>query len=109
MTVLRINKKEKNFLILDKTCLQATDLSWGAKGLHAYLMSLPDNWQVKVQDLSKRATNGRDSVRALLSELKTTGYISTSWMRDDKTGKYNCLEYLVHGVLCTAPANVPSG
>ena len=40
MAVLRINKKETYFLILDKTCLKK-GLSWGAKGLHAYLISLP--------------------------------------------------------------------
>lgn len=96
MTVLRINKKEKNFLILDKTCLTEITLSWGAKGLHSYLMSLPVDWQVNVNDLKNRATNGRDSVRGLLNELQNFGYITKEWVRDDATGKYSCLEYVVH-------------
>lgn len=109
MTVLRINKKDRNFLILDKTCLQDKSLSWGAKGLHAYLMSLPDNWSVKVSDLSKRATNGRDAVRGLLNELKAVGYIVTSWARNEKTGKFNSLEYCVHETpqQIVADADVP--
>lgn len=96
MAVLRINKKEKNFLILDKNCINDTGLSWGAKGLHTYLMSLPQDWKVHVKDLRNRATNGRDSVRALLSELEKAGYISRGWVRDEQTGKYTCLEYIVH-------------
>lgn len=75
MAVLRIHKKQQNFLILDKTCLNEDSLSWGAKGLHAYLMSLPDDWKVQVSDLRKRATNGRDAVRALLCELEQSGYL----------------------------------
>ncbi|MBX9702645.1 MAG: hypothetical protein K2X39_00695, partial [Silvanigrellaceae bacterium] len=96
MAVLRINKKEKNFLILDKTCLNDAELSWGAKGLHSYLMGLPQDWQVKVKDLTSRATNGRDSVKGLLSELKDAGYISQEWIRDEITKQYKSLEYIVH-------------
>jgi len=98
MTILRIRKKETNFLVLDKTCLVESSLSWGAKGLHAYLMSLPSEWRVNVQDLKNRATNGRDSVRGLLSELERAGYIARVWVRCEETGKYSGLEYLVHEV-----------
>ena len=54
MAVLRISKKQQNFVILDKTCLHNTKLSLGAKGLHAYLMSMPDNWCVNVFNVSVR-------------------------------------------------------
>lgn len=96
MTVLRIQKKESNFLILDKTCLNERVLSWGAKGLHSYLMSLPPNWQINVYDLVKRAKNGRDAVRGLINELHSAGYITKEFLRDIGTGKYSRLEYVVH-------------
>lgn len=76
MTVLHVRKKETNFLVLDKTCLMQSDLSWGAKGLHSYLISLPSDWRVNVYDLKNRATNGRDSVRGLLNELEKAEYIA---------------------------------
>jgi hypothetical protein len=98
MTVLRIKRKEKNFLILDKTCLNESKISWGAKGLHSYLMGLPSDWRVRVLDLQNRATNGRDSVRALLNELEKAGYILKEWVRNTETGKFNCLEYVVYEV-----------
>ena len=96
MTVLRVRKKTTNFLVLDKTCLAQPNLSWGAKGLHAYLMGLPEDWRVNVKDLQKRATNGRDSVRSLLSELEKTGYIVKEQIRNERTGKFGPVEYVVH-------------
>lgn len=104
MTVLRVRKKETNFLVLDKTCLTQKNLSWGAKGLHSYLMSLPPEWSVNVHDLSNRSTNGRDSVRGLLNELEKAGYIAKEQIRDEVTGKFSCLEYIIHEL----PQNVGS-
>lgn len=95
MSVLRIHKKQNNFIILDKTCLNESGISWGAKGLHAYLISLPDNWRVRISDLQKRATNGRDAVRALLNELERAGYIKKSMTRDEETGRFGGMEFLV--------------
>lgn len=95
MAVLRIHKKQQNFVILDKTCLNDESLSWGAKGLHAYLISLPDNWKVRVSDLKERARNGRDAVRGLLCELEQAGYIQKSTCRDDVNGRFGGVEYLV--------------
>jgi hypothetical protein len=95
MAVLRIHKKQQNFVILDKTCLNDQTLSWGAKGLHAYLISLPDDWKVQVSDLQKRARNGRDAVRGLLSELEQAGYIQKATCRDDVSGRFGGVEYLV--------------
>ncbi|STX55699.1 Uncharacterised protein [Legionella beliardensis] len=98
MAVLRIHKKQQNFVILDKTCLQDNHLSWGAKGLHAYLMSLPDDWRVRVDDLQTRATNGRDSVRSLLAELEQAGYISKSECRNTISGRFAGIEYVVYEI-----------
>lgn len=95
MAILRIHKKQNNFVILDKTCLSDEKLSWGAKGLHAFLISLPDDWQVRVSDLQKRSTNGRDAVRGFLNELERAGYIQKSPRRNDDTGRFGGLEYLV--------------
>ena len=95
MAVLRIHKKQQNFVILDKTCLNDQILSWGAKGLHAYLISLPDNWKIRVSDLKERARNGRDAVRGLLSELEQAGYIQKTTCRDDANGRFGGVEYLV--------------
>ena len=96
MTVLRIHKKENNFLILDKECLNNSKLSWAAKGLHAYLMGMASGWKVQVKHLQNQAINGRDAVRNYLSELEKAGYIVKEWVRDAVTGKFTTLEYVVY-------------
>lgn len=103
MTVLRISKRKNNFLIIDKTCLKDATLSWGAKGLHAYLMGMQDDWRVHVADLKTHAKNGRDSVRALLKELEGAGYITREWVRDEISGKFSRLEYTVYELPQTQP------
>ncbi|HAU1599231.1 TPA: DUF342 domain-containing protein [Legionella pneumophila] len=95
MAVLRIHKKQQNFVILDKTCLNDKSLSWGAKGLHAYLISMPDNWRVRVSDLKDRSRNGRDAVRGFLCELEQAGYIQKATCRDEASGRFGGIEYLV--------------
>lgn len=95
MAILRIHKKQNNFVILDKTCLLDEKLSWGAKGLHAFLISMPDDWSVRVSHLQQQATNGRDAVRGFLTELQKAGYIKKSSKRDSETGRFEGLEYLV--------------
>ncbi|UZM97330.1 hypothetical protein OL548_19285 [Lysinibacillus sp. MHQ-1] len=36
--------KNDNFVVLDKGFLNNDQLSWKAKGLLAYMLSLPDDW-----------------------------------------------------------------
>ena len=68
-------KKERDFVQLDTHALRNPELSFKAKGLHSYLLQLPENWQVNIADLSKRSTDGRDSVSTGIAELIEAGYI----------------------------------
>ena len=96
MTVLRIERRDRNFLVVDKSCLQDSGLSWGAKGLHSYLMGMHHDWRVCVRDLVNHATNGRDAVRSLLNELKSKGFITVEHDRDNTTGRFGQYDYVVH-------------
>lgn len=68
-------KKEGNYVMLEKHCLQDESLSWAAKGLHCYLMSLPDDWRVNVTDLKNRSKDGRDATTTAMQALMTAGYV----------------------------------
>lgn len=96
MSILRIHKKQNNFVILDKSCLNDTKLSMAAKGLHAYLISMPDDWKVRVDHLQTMFRNGRDAIRAALSELEKHGYIEKSSCRNEENGRFHGMEYLVY-------------
>jgi hypothetical protein len=56
-------------------------MSWKATGLYAYLCSLPGDWEINVEDLKNRKTDGRDSTRAALNELRELGFIAEEKVR----------------------------
>lgn len=65
----------QGFTLIPNDALQDKKLSWQAKGLLGYLLSLPSDWVVYVSELDKNATNGRESSRGAFKELQDAGYI----------------------------------
>lgn len=94
-TIIRTSKRENPYVMIDKYGLNDERLSWKAKGLLAYLLSKPDDWQVYESDLIKRASDGRDSVRTGLRELQKFGYISRKQIRGEN-GSFAHMEYTVY-------------
>ena len=90
--ILRVEKTE-NYVILDKRFLNNADLSWQAKGLLAYMLALPNDWQFNVQDLKNRSTNGRDATKTIINELVKAGYIQKEQVRT--AGKFGKVDYVV--------------
>jgi hypothetical protein len=86
MSVIRIKKaRDKPYVILDITALNDARLSFRAKGLHTYLMSRPDNWQVHIEQLEKQSPReARDAIRGAMQELETCGYIRRQRVRGAK-------------------------
>ncbi len=72
--VIRVRKRPSNFVMMDKSFLEDTRLSYKAKGILAYLLSKPDNWKVIIGNLVNFSTDGKASVYAGLKELKDCGY-----------------------------------
>lgn len=82
----RINRvrKESNFVMMDKGFLQNPELSAKAKGVLAYILSLPDDWILFKSELVKHFTDGRDSLRGALKELEQHGYLTQEEVRDER-------------------------
>jgi len=72
--IIRIQKKESNFVILDKTFINDPRLSFKAKGILTYLLSKPDNWTIRIKDLMNHSQDGEHSIYSGLNELKACGY-----------------------------------
>jgi hypothetical protein len=84
MPIVKIKKRTHPYVMIDSRVLNDASLSWRAKGLHAYLLSKPDNWKVIFTDLVKHARDGSDAVRATLNELRDHGFAVLKSMRDDR-------------------------
>lgn len=74
--IIRVEKNRLNpYVMINKELLENTNLSWKAKGLLAYLLSKPDNWQVQVRNLMNQSSDGEKSVRSGLKELEKFHYL----------------------------------
>lgn len=77
-------KKERDFTVINNTVLKDARLSWKAKGLFCYLLSLPEDWIIYQSELLNHATDGRESLRNAIQELEQLGYLQIEKKRDDK-------------------------
>jgi len=87
--------RRAQFVVLSQQAVEDSRLSWAARGLLAYLLSRPDNWQVRVAHLRKQAPSGRDVVYKLLGELGTYRYMVRQRLRDED-GRIRGTVYYVH-------------
>ena len=92
MGIFRVEKKD-NYVVLDKVFLNDKRLSWQAKGLLAYMLSMPNDWVFRIEDLKNRSSNGRDSTKSIIKELQQYGYIIKEQERQQ--GKFSNNRYIV--------------
>lgn len=75
MTLLRKQQKS-HFAHISNDVLQDHRLSFKARGVAAYLLSLPDDWHVTIKSIARHGTEGQDAVRTALAELAEYGYMT---------------------------------
>ncbi len=90
------NPDRDRYVILSKESVEDVRLSWGARGLHAYLLSKPDGWEVMVVHLVKQSPKGRVVVEGLLDELEKFGYIVRSKPRRNQSGRFDGPETTIY-------------
>ncbi|MEM5604687.1 DnaD domain protein [Bacillus cereus] len=72
---------------MNNTGLKDERLSWKAKGILAYALTLPDDWTFHISELARHAKDGEDSLRTGFKELKELGYVKRYPVRDGNTKK----------------------
>ena len=87
-------KKEKNYTVIDNTFLKDERLSAGAKGVFAYLLYLPEDWVIYQSELKNHFSNGKDSIRSIISELEEFGYIVKEKAKSEG-GKFSGYKYQI--------------
>lgn len=80
-------KKQNNYTIIDNTGPQDKRLSWGAKGLLVYMLTMPDDWTFYRTDLIKHSTDTMYKLKIFLKELKDLSYLTKAAIRDPDTKK----------------------
>ena len=82
----------ENFSVIGNECLREKGLSAKAKGVYAYLMTLPDDWKIHRNELLTHFTDGKHSIQSAFRELKKFGYVKTI-PRKNKMGKFEGWDY----------------
>ena len=87
-------KRETNFTMMSNVGLRDKRLSFKAKGLLAYMLSLPDDWVFYEEEITKHSTDGKQSVRTGLKELQEFGYLIKNQSREK--GKFAKVDWLLY-------------
>ena len=80
-----LNKKlQKNFTIADNRIMQNSRLSFEARGLYFYMLSLPDGWEFSEARLAKNGGIGLDKCKRILKELFEIGLVKREFTHNEK-------------------------
>lgn len=93
MSVFKI-EKNKNYTIMSNYHLRDKRLSYKAKGMLSFMLSLPDDWDYSINGLVSLSKEGIKAVKNILKELQDNGYLIISKNRN-KLGQYE-YEYLIY-------------
>lgn len=95
MGIIKREKRDTPFVVFDTTPLNDPNLSWKAKGILAYLLSKPADWQIYIKDLVKRSKDGKDSTSSGILELIEAGYITKEKTKNKENGQFDGWDYTV--------------
>ena len=96
MIVRVSHDKENPYFCMNKHSANNKSLSFKALGIHAYLMSKPDNWRANEQQLAKAHDEGMAAIRSGVQELIKQGYISRTREIDPQTKRVTSWEWTVY-------------
>ena len=85
MRIIR-TRHERDFTILGNALLRDERLSFRARGVLAYLLSMKDGWSVDASKIAARGREGRDAIRTALNELEDAGYLQRQRVKSSESG-----------------------
>jgi len=91
--IVRSKRPDKHYTVLGNDIIRDQRLSWRARGILVYLLSMPENWKTTASWLTANGQEGRDAVRIALSELETIGYLKRQKHQDDR-GRWSTATYV---------------
>ena len=109
MAVFRVERTE-NYTIMSNYHLRDKSISLKAKELLSQMLSLPEDWDYTLTGLAKINQEGKDAIRAAVTELERARYIRCR-QTVDRAGKFSNNEYIIQERPVSAlfpPAGPPS-
>lgn len=89
-------EKTKDYTVMSNYHLRDKNLSYKAKGLLSFMLSLPEDWDYSLAGLCSISKESRDGIRLILKELQEQHYVEIEKVRgDNRYFEYNYLIYEV--------------
>ena len=88
MSVFKI-EKNNNYTVMSNVHLRDRNLSYKAKGLLSFMLSLPDDWDYSMKGLERISKENIKAIRSILQELEKNKYL----LRTRKQGKHGRFYY----------------
>lgn len=95
MAVFRIDK-QKNYTVMSNYHLRDQNLSYRAKGLLSFMLSLPEDWDYSMKGLVAVSKENIKAIRTILNELKERGYVEINQARE--SNGYYKYEYIIREI-----------
>ena len=95
MSVFRV-EKNNNYTVMANYHLRDKELSFKAKGLLSYMLSLPEDWDYSLNGLASVSKEGIKAIKNIVTELKEQGYLKINKIRKEN-GQYQ-YEYLIREI-----------
>lgn len=95
MSVFRV-EKNNNYTVMANYHLRDKELSFKAKGLLSYMLSLPEDWDYSLNGLASVSKEGIKAIKNIITELKEKGYLKINSLRKEN-GQYQ-YEYLIREI-----------
>ena len=74
--IIRVeHSKERPFVVLSTEMVRDPNLDLQCKGMLAFLLAKPDNWQIRPENLVKELKECRATVYNIINKLIDAGYI----------------------------------
>jgi DnaD/phage-associated family protein len=75
MSIIRVRKDARYFTASNEPFIDKR-LSWETRGLMGYLLTKPDQWQVRIPDLTAQGPAKLHKIRRMLAEARLYGYMN---------------------------------
>jgi hypothetical protein len=82
VTTIRVATR-KRFTQIERETANDTRLSFRARGVLLWLLDKPDDWRTSSDAIARHGKEGRDAVRAALTELEDAGYLLREKIRGE--------------------------
>ena len=106
MGVFKI-EKNRNYTIMSNHHLRDKKLSYKAKGLLSFMLSLPEDWDYSINGLVKVSKEGKKAIRAMLEELEENHYLIRKRIQL-KNGQFD-YEYYIYEMPYNQKGNTDDG